>query len=322
MRLVMTIFLAFFAVFAVALGAFNETRAPKAAQQSQQLNSGAMTTATFVGRENCMTCHADISENWAHTVHGIRFENRPQSDLEGRQCEACHGPGSAHMEDPADPATIIRFSSTSVNPIEEQNGMCLSCHEGGARIHWAGSVHDRQDIACSDCHNPMAQFSQRGLLANAGINQTCFACHKTQKAQFNRRSHMPLPEGQMSCVDCHNPHGGISDPMLKTVTVNETCYECHAEKRGPFVFEHAPVRENCLNCHSPHGSNHEKLLATPRPLLCQQCHSMLGHMNDLFTRGSLADGSFPTARAIGRSCQNCHAQIHGSNHPSGAKFHR
>jgi hypothetical protein len=25
---------------------------------------------------------------------------------------------------------------------------------------------------------------------------------------------------------------------------------------------------------------------------------------------------------IGRSCQNCHSQIHGSNHPSGARFQR
>jgi hypothetical protein len=25
---------------------------------------------------------------------------------------------------------------------------------------------------------------------------------------------------------------------------------------------------------------------------------------------------------IGRSCQNCHSQVHGSNHPSGARFQR
>jgi hypothetical protein len=25
---------------------------------------------------------------------------------------------------------------------------------------------------------------------------------------------------------------------------------------------------------------------------------------------------------LNRGCVNCHAQIHGSNHPSGARFHR
>ena len=33
-------------------------------------------------------------------------------------------------------------------------------------------------------------------------------------------------------------------------------------------------------------------------------------------------GGNQSARVIGRSCQNCHSQIHGSNHPSGARFQR
>ena len=197
-----------------------------------------------------------------------------------------------------------------------------SVHQGGERIHWHSSAHESQDVACGDCHNPMANVSDSGLLAKGSINEACFSCHKEQRAQFRKRSHMPLSEGKIVCTDCHNPHGSITDGLLKTDSVNETCYQCHAEKRGPFLFEHAPVRDNCLNCHTPHGSNHEKLLVTARPILCQQCHSSIGHMNDLLTRGSLASGRLPDARVIGRSCQNCHTQIHGSNHPSGVEFHR
>jgi DmsE family decaheme c-type cytochrome len=132
---------------------------------------------------------------------------------------------------------------------------------------------------------------------------------------------MPLPEGQMSCDDCHNPHGSITSPLLKTNTVNETCYQCHADKRGPFLFEHAPVRESCLNCHTPHGSNQQTLLVTPLPFLCQQCHSGLRHPNDLHTPVSLGNGAHPDERAMGRACVTCHANIHGSNAPSGPKFH-
>src|SRR3546814_10573820 len=102
-------------------------------------------------------------------------------------------------------------------------------------------------------------------------------------------SHMPLPEGQMACVDCHNPHGTINVALLKTDTVNETCYQCHAKKRGPFLFEHAPVRENCLNCHTPHGSNQHALLVAPVPMLCQQCHSHSRHPRS-------------EARRVGKAC--------------------
>ena len=276
----------------------------------------------FLGTEVCSTCHRDISLHWAHTLHAKIFSQNPRDELEARGCEACHGPGSQHISNPTELTGIIRFSHKSGISVKIQNASCQQCHRGGNQMHWTSSVHENNNLACSDCHNPMANFSSTALLAGNSINETCFNCHQEQRAQFRRRSHMPLFEGKITCVDCHNPHGSITKALLKTDTVNQTCYQCHAEKRGPFLFEHAPVQDNCLHCHNPHGSNHEKLLVTARPMLCQQCHTHTDHMNDLFTRGQLATGSRPDARVMGRSCQNCHAQVHGSNHPSGAKLHR
>ena len=278
--------------------------------------------ASYVGQQTCVACHAQENANWAHTVHAKVFELNPRNQLQMQGCEACHGPGSVHVQNPAEPLSIIRFSRRSTLPISEQNGVCLTCHRGGQRIFWASSTHESHDIACADCHNPMANFSLRGLQARTSINETCFQCHKTQRAEFSRRSHMPLLEGRIACVDCHNPHGSTTEPLLKADSVNEVCFTCHAEKRGPFLFEHAPVRENCVNCHTPHGSNHEKLLVTARPLLCQQCHAQNGHPAQLMTRGTMANGRSPDVRLLSRSCSNCHSQIHGSNHPSGAKFER
>ena len=40
------------------------------------------------------------------------------------------------------------------------------------------------------------------------------------------------------------------------------------------------------------------------------------------TARSALDGGNPSVRLIGRACQNCHSQVHGSNHPSGARFQR
>jgi DmsE family decaheme c-type cytochrome len=133
---------------------------------------------------------------------------------------------------------------------------------------------------------------------------------------------MPLHEGKMSCSDCHNPHGTTTRPLLKADSVNQLCYGCHQEKRGPFLWEHAPVRQNCLNCHEAHGSNNDTLLTVARPFLCQQCHSQILHPNDLLTRANLPRGAVPDPRAMNRGCVNCHAQVHGSNHPSGVRMHR
>jgi DmsE family decaheme c-type cytochrome len=277
---------------------------------------------SYVGRQTCMGCHQQEATNWAHTIHAKVFNFNPRDAIQAQGCEACHGPGSDHIKNPSDFTTIISFSHKSVTPVARQNAQCLSCHQGGNRIFWHSSIHDTNNVGCSDCHNPMTNFSARGMTARESVNETCFQCHKTQRADFAKRSHMPLLEGKLTCVDCHNPHGSTTSPLLKADSVNELCYSCHAEKRGPFLFEHAPVRESCLNCHSPHGSNFEALLNTPRPVLCQQCHSQDGHPAQLMTRGNLAMGPAPDPRLISTSCQTCHVNIHGSNSPAGARFER
>lgn len=276
----------------------------------------------YVGEARCATCHKLEQEHWAHTVHARAFRSGSRSELAAKGCEACHGPGAKHLADATDRSAIIAFTRRRGAPVETQNAQCLQCHKGRERIFWQGSVHDTVRLACSDCHNPMANLSASGLLARGSVNETCFACHQQQRTEFRRRSHMPLLEGRMSCGDCHNPHGSATRPMLKADSVNQLCTGCHAEKRGPFIWEHAPVRRNCLECHLPHGSSHESLLVTARPFLCQQCHANVSHPAGLLARSNLPRGVVPDERAVNRGCSNCHSQIHGSNHPSGARFHR
>jgi DmsE family decaheme c-type cytochrome len=103
--------------------------------------------------------------------------------------------------------------------------------------------------------------------------------------------------------------------MLKADSVNDLCYKCHAEKRGPYAFEHPPVPENCLLCHEIHGSNHGRLLARKVPLLCQNCHTVSGHPSRPNTNLSSFGGPATAQKNkfFGRSCLNCHGNIHGSS---------
>ena len=158
----------------------------------------------------------------------------------------------------------------------------------------------------------MKSVSRKYQLKTAFEPDTCFQCHKDRRAQMFRSSHMPLREGKIVCSDCHNPHGSFTEALLKKDSVNDTCYKCHAEKRGPFLFEHAPVRENCVNCHDPHGSINEFSLKMSRPRLCYECHS--------FGHGSTT--GLNSAFTMGRACQNCHTAIHGSNSPAGGALQR
>lgn len=298
-----------------------------AATEPAPATTAAAPSATYVGQKTCLTCHQSLEKHYGWSAHDKAFSKNPRNELEARGCEACHGPGSRHLEDASDHTALIGFTHGWGTPVDKQNNQCLACHTGDQRIHWPGSAHSSNLLGCADCHNPMARISLTGSQRTVGISETCYTCHPQQRAEFHRRSHMPLPEGKLGCVDCHNPHGSLTRPLLKADTVTTLCYTCHAEKRGPFLWEHAPVRENCLNCHYPHGSNHDKLLVAARPYLCQQCHNAaVGHPGQFFRADQTAEaatqGGTQSARVIGRSCQNCHTQVHGSNHPSGARFQR
>jgi DmsE family decaheme c-type cytochrome len=270
--------------------------------------------ATFVDGKVCLTCHASHAAEFAKTLMG-KIGKTKKGMFE---CQNCHGPGSAHVKAGGGRGVggMISFRPDDLSrTAEENNAICLACHDKGNRVNWHGSTHDLRGLMCSDCHTVMKNVSRKSQLKTVFQPDTCFQCHKNKRAEMWRSSHIPVREGKVVCTDCHNPHGSYAENLLKTATVNEACFQCHAEKRGPFLWEHPPVTENCLNCHDPHGSNNDFLLKISRPRLCQQCHS--GGQHNSNPRNPAV-----TLYAQGRECQNCHSNHHGSNNPAGARFMR
>jgi DmsE family decaheme c-type cytochrome len=284
---------------------------PKASRAATPKSSGAPVEAHFIGAKVCLTCHTSQAAAFEKTLMG-RIGKTQKGKFD---CENCHGPGSAHAKAGGGRGVggIISFRPNDpARTAEQNNGICLACHEKGDRTYWNGSIHETRGLMCTNCHTIMKEVSRKKQLKTEFEADTCFQCHKDRRAQMARSSHMPLREGKITCTDCHQPHGTATEGLLREASINDNCYKCHAEKRGPFLFEHAPVRENCMNCHDPHGSINEYLLRISRPRLCATCHGF-GHG---LTSGPLA------VQTMGRSCQNCHTKVHGTNSPSGALLHR
>ena len=281
---------------------------------------------TEKGADTCLKCHDEDSRFPVFSIFKTRHAQKadPRTPFAGLQCESCHGPGAEHAKKvpPGEKqAPIVSFGAQSSVIPERQNRVCLDCHQGNARMAWNASAHEGGNLACASCHKVHAP--RDAVLAKATQPDVCYACHQKQRADFYKPSSHPVRFGQMACSECHNPHGSNAAALLTKQTVNQACTTCHAEKRGPFLWEHAPVTEDCTTCHVPHGSVHPALLVKSAPLLCQQCHAPAGHPAIARTGAALPGGSAGASGfLLAGSCGNCHAQVHGSNHPSGARLMR
>ena len=270
--------------------------------------------AEYIGSEMCGACHEDISKAFARNPHHA-VETDKKRGFETRACESCHGPGSKHM-DSLSAADI--HNPPTMNPADVDK-VCLGCHlhqtEHAGRIN--GS-HARNSVSCVAFHT----IHKNGLYGPvprkpADVNAQCASCHADVWASFQRPYKHRLPEGAMSCVDCHNPHGNSSVRVVQATMGNEPgCVKCHGDKRGPFTFEHPPVRlEGCTACHMPHGSANPRMLTRAEVrLVCLECHSNLASTAPPAggTLGTVPPGFHNLNDPRFRNCNVCHQKVHGS----------
>ncbi len=279
------------------------------------LFSGSLTRAeqaTYVGTEVCTMCHEDIGKAFALSRHEA-IGHTERYRFTGKACESCHGPGSKHAQTLA--AADIR-NPAKLAPAEADLG-CLSCHRNqpgsAGRIE---TSHAHNAVACTSCHSihgPQALVVRKV----AEVNTMCESCHIDVKTAFALPFRHRVPENAMTCVDCHNPHGSFRPGLAQTANANEPgCFRCHGDKRGPFSFEHAPVREEgCQSCHEPHGSANARMLTRQEVrLVCLECHANLPSLPN--TRAAVSGVVPPAFHDLTsprfRNCTICHQKIHGS----------
>ena len=130
------------------------------------------------GDANCTRCHDQGEEvpvlAIGQTKHGTVADGRTPT------CTSCHGESETHANKPSGvkerPRPDRVFGKASTTPVAARNGACLTCHQGGKRIHWSQGAHARSDIACTSCHQVhTAHDKVRDKITQPEV---CFTCHK------------------------------------------------------------------------------------------------------------------------------------------------
>lgn len=269
----------------------------------------------YAGTDTCQVCHEDIFESFQDDPHAVLDKERRRGWAE-KACESCHGPGAEHS-DSMEAADIL--NPLNLTPMEADRN-CLQCHlNEPTQVGRIRGGHARNQVSCLSCHPVHSrETATKQPRRSVRINQQCSECHPAASASFQRPYAHKLTQGAIACVDCHNPHGNFLPGNLQTVSASEPgCFRCHGDKRGPFVYEHAPVRlEGCTSCHESHGSANPRMLTRHEVSnLCLECHSNIVTPSGTTRTGALggiAPGFHDMRSARFRNCTICHVKIHGS----------
>lgn len=179
--------------------------------------------AAYVGNQSCLRCHTNYVQQFSASAHA-RMHFTPDARVGNSGCEACHGPGSKHIEAGGGRGKFI------LNPGKDATA-CFQCH---LDTHAEFSLPQHHPVLegkmnCVQCHDPHGAdiMKPAGGLALARLNQSCAQCHREQSKPFIFE-HEALREG---CIICHTPHGSVNAKML-TESDNNLCLKCHAQVQG------------------------------------------------------------------------------------------
>lgn len=191
----------------------------------------------------CFNCHSTGS------VSGGQLQL--DKLVPGIRCEACHGPGGAHIAagKAGQPGAHLIFNPGRLTADELSQDFCASCHRGNEefsllrsmeinnvrfqpyRIFKSKCYSDDRRISCTACHDPHEDPKHDA----AAYDAKCLACHRSsgqsQQAAIKTEIKPTDPScrvGTRNCSSCHMPkieptgaHFKFTDHNIRIVRQNE-----------------------------------------------------------------------------------------------------
>ncbi|MEX0329060.1 MAG: multiheme c-type cytochrome [Ruegeria sp.] len=234
----------------------------------------------------CAECHATgFIKNYDSIT---RTYSSTQSEI-GVGCEACHGPGSAHIEwttgkELDDGLNEFGFlMSWGRGDTEAEIQQCAGCHSrreafGDGNPLPGTPYHDAYNLAVlrPGLYHPDGQILDEVYVYGSFLQSKmydkgvgCMGCHEPHRAELRA-------EGNGVCTQCHSPAGNPDFPTLKLVDYDTPQHHHHAEGSDG---------AQCKSCHMIErvymgvDGRHDHSFRVPRPDLglgedaCTDCHT-------------------------------------------------
>ncbi|HYA81266.1 MAG TPA: multiheme c-type cytochrome [Methylocystis sp.] len=245
----------------------------------------------------CAWCHTtNLNKNFDAAAN--RFDTK-WSEI-GVGCEACHGPGSAHLdwargsETQRAGAPLKGFAFS----LDESHGVSWPMGDKGQAFRSTPRSTHSEELVCAGCHSRRAQFADdpqsvahffdafRPALLETPLYHPD-GQQREEVFEYGSFLQSKMHAAGVACSDCHDTHSG----KLRAAG-NEVCAQCHAPERfsQPAHHHHAQgsTGAQCANCHMPAttymgvDARRDHSLRVPRPdrtislqtpNACNQCHA-------------------------------------------------
>lgn len=233
-------------------------------------------TATYKGVNTCKMCHSNpkiVPENdavysfWSTTKHasfnqklpwekdGVANPELPAVEEvyrhvtgydpatktwkdKGITCEACHGPGSAHMMAPKDQKKATILDPANLKTPGQQISVCGRCHG--------------QYTIDKDQHVALKFKTGQDLLTTDGFKLDAVQPSKPMQQMNELVTSKHFRKG-MTCFTCHTAHSATQQPHALQKPIIELCTSCHANKTMAGHAPKAAADATCATCHMPNG---------------------------------------------------------------------
>lgn len=304
--------------------------------------------STEVKGKNCYECHNEHhSRNFALVkFDSLKFDHQLSGfALKGKHgeigCAICHKSKFIHQKvsQKTNGISYLGLGTDCLSCHDDYHqgtlgSACTNCHNHDAFKPAPGFDHQLTDypllgqhanVDCEKCHN---KEMQNGIL---------YQYFKGVKADKCTNCHTDVHEGKFGtdCLKCHNHDSFTHNVRLNNFNHDATrfplkgmhqtleCNECHKEKyTAKLKYQH------CSDCHNDyHNQQFSQLGKSPD---CSTCHSTSGFTPSLYTIEQHNTSQFPLEgghlatpcfachlktdhwefRNIGKTCADCHEDIH------------
>ncbi len=244
----------------------------------------------------CAECHStNLKKNYKRETKSY---NTRWSEI-NVSCEACHGPGSNHLEWADKYKKDSTYSENNLGLVfktpRSLNNWKIDPTTGNAKLINSARSQIQVEM-CARCHSHRSAITEN-YIHGQNLSETHMVSLLDENLYF--------PDGQIKeevyvygsflqskmyqagviCSDCHNSHSGelIAEG-------NNLCFRCHYSPKYDSVNHHHHSKESqikCIDCHMPVRTymvvddRHDHSFRIPRPDLseklntpntCNQCH--------------------------------------------------